>query len=100
MLITGEAMKISERSQLDFAATTNAAVRTILAEHAAMCAEIERLKAEVEHMRPIYVAALAWHEAPHVHDANCSAGDCDSCPARTAEETLHDTIDEATPREP
>jgi hypothetical protein len=58
--------------------------------------EIERLRAEVEHMRPVYVAAIAWNEADHVNDADCRAGDCDSCPAREAEIELVTKIQEAS----
>ncbi len=50
---------------------------------------------EVLHMRTVFVLAKAWRTAPHVGDANCRAGDCDSCPARDAEVLLGRAIDEA-----
>lgn len=50
--------------------------------------ECKRLRGEVEKMRPVYEAAVGWFKATHTGDANCSAGDCDDCDARTQEGVL------------
>lgn len=50
------------------------------------------IKAECECMRPIYVLALAFVDAEHVRNANCSAGDHDECPAREAEIALREAV--------
>ena len=54
--------------------------------------ELVKLRAEVETMRPIYVLALAFVDAEHVRNANCSAGDHDECPAREAEIALRAAV--------
>lgn len=46
-----------------------------------------------QRMRPVVEAAKEWRLAPHRYDANCNAGDCDECPARTAQEALMRAID-------
>jgi len=58
-------MTSSEHAQLLHCAQTNSALRTLMAEHEAMAAELVKLRAEVEQMRPIYVAAIDWHETPN-----------------------------------
>jgi len=88
-------MTSSEHAQLLHCAQTNSALRTLMAEHEAMAAELVKLRAEVEQMRPIYVAAIDWHEAPHTYDSNCAAGECDDCPARIAMEKLNQACKEA-----
>lgn len=61
--------------------------------------ERDDLKREVVRMRPVYEAALVWFRAPHVRDSNCSAGDCDNCPARPAEQLLRIVIEAVTKNE-
>ncbi|HEY1814854.1 MAG TPA: hypothetical protein VGG74_21050 [Kofleriaceae bacterium] len=55
-------------------------------------AELAKLRAEVDAMRPIYVLALAFCEAEHTRDSNCSAGDHDSCAAAPAEKALRAAV--------
>ena len=96
-----------EEQQIAHVAKTSSAVRLLVSEsdqlHSELLAartEIEKLRAEVEHMRPVYVAAEAWASAEHVRDHNCTAGDCDSCPARVAEAELYAAIKVAMGEQP
>jgi len=70
-------------------------IRRLDAELAAERAETAKLRAEVATMRPVFLRAIEWREAPHTRDSNCSAGDHDDCPAREAERKLRAAIDAA-----
>lgn len=63
-------------------------------------AEVDELKAEVERMRAVYEAAVAWFKGGHTGDANCAAGDCDDCDARTKEGALRVEIAKALGEKP
>lgn len=45
-------------------------------------------------------AAIAWFNAAHVYNANCSAGDCDECPARVMKARLRVVIAKELGAEP
>lgn len=63
-----------------------------------LIAEIDRMhdwlietSDKMDKMRPVYDAAVKFVNAEHMYDANCCAGDCDDCPARSAETELRKT---------
>lgn len=58
-------MTDAERSQVEYAALTNAAVRVLANEHEAALAEIRKLRDEVAVMRPVFTAALVWRDGQH-----------------------------------
>jgi hypothetical protein len=49
-------------------------------------------------MRRIYEAALEYGRSEHTYDSNCSAGECDSCSARPALNSLAVAISEELTR--
>lgn len=59
-----------------------------------------RRLADCERMRAVYEVAVRWLDGRHTGDANCSAGDCDDCEARTLEGLLRVRIAESLGREP
>ncbi len=68
------------------------AERNLLVALTPMEQERDSLRSWRARWAPVVEAAKAWHEAEHTGDANCAAGDCDSCPARPAEAALQVAI--------
>lgn len=68
-------MSVTDLVILDHMAQTSSPLRRLLVEHSAVLAELVKLRAEVECMRPVFVAAVAWrdggcsdsHTAPLIH---------------------------------
>lgn len=50
--------------------------------------ELEEQEAALRRMLKVYDKVMEWFQAEHTFDANCHAGDCDSCSKKPAEAVL------------